>query len=41
MQWQTQAGNITTNIKVEVDINLRELFKKNVMTWKCHADDFA
>ena len=33
MQWHTQAGNITTNIKVEIDFNLTELSATNVMTW--------
>ena len=39
MQWQTQARNINTNIKVNVDFTLPELSATNVVTWKCHEDD--
>ena len=31
MQWHTQAGNITTNIKVEIDFTLTELSATNFM----------
>ena len=41
MRWQTQAGNITTNIKVNVDFNLPALSAKNVVTWKCQVDGSA
>ena len=41
MKLHVQAGNITTNLKVEVDFNLTALSKTNVLTWKCHVDDFA
>ena len=41
MQWHTQAGNITTNIKVEVDFTLPALSATNVVMWKCHMDDSA
>ena len=34
-----QAGNITTNIKVEVDFILPELGTTNVVTCKCHVDE--
>ena len=40
MQWHTQAGNITTNIKVEVDFTLPALSPKNVVMYKFHVDDF-
>ena len=39
MQWNTQAGNITTNLKVEVDFTLHVLSTMNVRMWKCHVDD--
>ena len=39
MQWHTQAGNITNNLKVELDVTLPELSAANVGTWKCHVDD--
>ena len=41
MQWHKQAGNITTNIKVELDFTLPEISATNVVTWKCHVDDSA
>ena len=41
MQWQTQAGNITTNLKVNVDFTLPALSANNVVTWNCHVDDSA
>ena len=39
MQWHTQAGNITPNIKVKVDFTLPALIAKNVVMWKFHVDD--
>ena len=39
MQWHTQAGNITTSIKVGVHFTLPTFSVTNVMTWKYHADD--
>ena len=33
MQWHTQAGNITTNIKVEIYFILPALSATNVVTW--------
>ena len=41
MQWHTQAGNITTNIKVKVYFTLTKLSETNVVMWKCHVDDSA
>ena len=41
MQWQIQAGNITTNLKVKVDCALPALSVMNAVTWKCHLDDSA
>ena len=39
MQWQTQAGNITTNFKVKVDFTLPTISAMDVLTWKCHVDE--
>ena len=39
MQWQTQAGNITTKFKVKVNFTLPALNATNVVTWKFHVDD--
>ena len=41
MQWHTQAGNITTNLKVKLDFTLPALIATNVLTWKCHVDESA
>ena len=38
MQWQTQAGNITTNFKVKVDFTLPALIATKVVTSKCYVD---
>ena len=39
MQWKTQYGNITTNVKVNIYITLPALPATNVVAWKCHVDD--
>ena len=39
MQWNTQVGNITTNLKVKIDSILPALSPMNVMTWNCHVVD--
>ena len=39
MQWHTQAGNITTNLKVKLDFTLPILSVTNVVTWECNVDD--
>ena len=38
VQWHTQAGHITTNLKVKVDFTLTEFSVMDVMTWNCHVD---
>ena len=39
MKWHTQAGNVTTNLKVKLDFTLPALRATNVVTWKCHVND--
>ena len=39
MQWKTQAGNITTNINVEIYFTLPAISAANVVTWHCHVDE--
>ena len=39
IQYHTQAGNITTNLKVEVDFTLPELSAKTLFTCRYHVDD--
>ena len=41
MQWHTQAGKITTNIKVKIYLILPALSAPNAMTWNCHVDGSA
>ena len=41
MQWHTQAGNITTNLRVKVDFTLTVLSAMNIVTCKCHVDNSA
>ena len=41
MQWHTQAGNITNNLKVKADYTLPALNATNVVTWECHVNDSA
>ena len=37
IQWHTQSGNITTNMKVKIDFTLPELSMTNV-TWNFNVD---
>ena len=41
MQWNTQAGNILTNLKVKIDFTLTSVSATNVVTWNCSVDDPA
>ena len=41
MLWNTQAGNIATNIKVKIDFTLPTLSKTNAVSWNFHVDDSA
>ena len=41
IQWNTKAGNITTNIKVKIYFTLPALSATNVVTWNCHVYDSA
>ena len=41
MQWHMQAGNITINPKIKLDLTLLALRTKHVLTWKCHVDESA
>ena len=38
MLCHTQAGNITNNLKVKIDLTSPELSAKKIVTWNCHAD---
>ena len=39
MQWHMQAGNITTNIKVEADFTLPKISETNIVMYKNHVDN--
>ena len=39
MQWQTQASNITTNLKVEINFARTEFSATKIVMWDCHVDD--
>ena len=41
MKWHTQAENINTDNKVNIDFTLPALSAKNVMTQECHVDGFS
>ena len=41
MQWHTQEGNITTNLKVKIYLNLPKLRATKIVTWNCHVDESA
>ena len=38
MQWHPQAGNITTNLKVKVDLTLPAISATNFVMWTCHLN---
>ena len=39
MQWCTQSGNTTTDLKVKVDSTLTPLSATKVVKWDCHVDE--
>ena len=41
MQWHTQAGSITTNLKVKIYLTLPEISATEIVTWNFHVDDTA
>ena len=41
MQWHTQAGSITANLKVRIDFTLPELIVIKIMTWGFNVYDSA
>ena len=41
MHWNTQAGKITTNLKVKIYSTLPELSATKIVTWNCHVGDCA
>ena len=41
MQWQTQAGKITINLKDNIYFTFPALGAMDVVTLKCHVDESA
>ena len=39
IQWHTQKGIITTNLKVRIDFTLPKLSATMFLTWNCHVED--
>ena len=39
MKCHTQAGSITTNIKVKIYFTPHELRTTKMLTWNCHVDE--
>ena len=39
MQWHTQAGSITANLKVKIDFTSPELGATKIVTCNCHVND--
>ena len=39
MKYHTQAGSITTNLKVEIYFTLPELSTMKIVMWNFHVDD--
>ena len=39
IQWNIQAGNITTNLKVQIEFILSEISAKKIVTWTYHMDE--
>ena len=39
MKCHTQAGNITTDMKIKVYFTLPSLSVTHVVAWECHVDD--
>ena len=39
MQWNMQAVDITTNMKVKIDFTSPGLSATKIVTWDCHAED--
>ena len=41
IQWLTQVGKITTNLKVKIDVTLPEFSAMKIAMWNFHVDDSA
>ena len=41
IQWHTQAGSSTTNLKDKMYFTLPELSPTKIVTWKFHVDEYA
>ena len=41
MQWHTQAGNIATNLKVNIYFTLPKFSATEILTWECHMGEYT
>ena len=41
MQWNTQAGNINTNLKFKTKLTLPEYIATKIVMWNCHVNESA
>ena len=41
IQWRIQAVNITTNLRVKIDLTLPEFKVKQIVMQNCHVDDYS
>ena len=39
IQWHTEAGNITSILRVKIDFTLAELSATKIATWNCHVNE--
>ena len=39
MPWHTQAGSITTNLKIKINFTFSELISIRIVKWDFHVDD--
>ena len=39
MQWQRQAGNITTDLKFIIGLTSPEFSATKIVTWDCYVND--
>ena len=41
IQWNTQVGNITTDLRIKIDLTLPDFSATKIVMWNCHVDDSA
>ena len=41
IQWNTQVGNITTDLRIKIDLTLPNFSATKIVMWNCHVDNSA